>query len=226
MAGILPYAKQVINNKKHIYFLFSRETLDNKKTNHKGMWSDFGGSKEKGETILETAIREGYEEMSGMLGSKTKLRNLVTKTDIKHVTKSNYHCNFMQISYNKQLPYYLENNYKFIKKTNPTLICSNGYFEKNNNQNNNKRTSTPTHLSRHSPPLLFTFFSASFTWSTTFWRSARSFFSSTARSCSSFASSSSICASRSLPSLIKAGGSSAGASSRATRDMIDNGIQP
>lgn len=130
MAGILPYAKQVINNKKHIYFLFSRETLDNKNFNHKGMWSDFGGSKEKGESILETAVREGYEEMSGMLGSKTKLRNLVTKTDIKHVTKSNYHCNFMQISYNKQLPYYLENNYKFIKKTNPSLICSNGYFEK------------------------------------------------------------------------------------------------
>jgi hypothetical protein len=36
MAGILPYAKQVINNKKHIYFLFSRETLDNKKLITKG----------------------------------------------------------------------------------------------------------------------------------------------------------------------------------------------
>ena len=66
MAGVLPYAKQIVNNKTNLYFLFARETLDIKsKSNSKGFWSDFGGSKEKKETPIETAIREGYEETSG-----------------------------------------------------------------------------------------------------------------------------------------------------------------
>lgn len=132
MAGILPYSKQVINKKQHIYFLFARETVDlKKKYNSQGFWSDFGGSKEKGETILETAIREGYEETSGFFGSPSKLKKLVNKTDKKYITKSNYHCYFMNVPYNKNLPNYLENNYKFMKKLDPSLIQEdNGFFEK------------------------------------------------------------------------------------------------
>ena len=132
MAGILPYSKQIINKKPQIYFLFARETVDlKKKYNNQGFWSDFGGSKEKGETILETAIREGYEESSGFFGSPSKLKTLVRNTNKKYVSKNNYHCYFMRVPYNKNLPNYLENNYKFMKKIDPTLIQKhNGYFEK------------------------------------------------------------------------------------------------
>ena len=62
--GILPVAFY----KGKIYFLFSREYSKSK--NKKGLWSDFGGSREKGETYEETAIREGHEESNYILGSK------------------------------------------------------------------------------------------------------------------------------------------------------------
>ena len=62
--GILPIAF----HKGKIYFLFSREYSKNK--TKKGLWSDFGGSREKGETYEETAIREGHEESNYILGSK------------------------------------------------------------------------------------------------------------------------------------------------------------
>lgn len=132
MAGVLPYAKQIVNNRTNLYFLFARETLDIKeKTDSMGLWSDFGGSKEKGETSLETAVREGYEETSGFFGSPSKLKNQLQKTNIKYVSKTKYNCFFMRVPYNKNLPNYLENNYKFIKKTQPHLIHKhNGFFEK------------------------------------------------------------------------------------------------
>ena len=63
-AGILPVA---LHHDK-IFFLFGKE---NKNADTPG-WSDFGGGKEKGERPLTTAIREGYEELSGFLGSNCK----------------------------------------------------------------------------------------------------------------------------------------------------------
>ncbi len=70
--GILPVAF----HKGKIYFLFSREYSKSK--TKRGLWSDFGGSKEKGETLLETAIREGFEEnkkvcIAGRLVTKRKM---------------------------------------------------------------------------------------------------------------------------------------------------------
>ncbi len=82
MAGILPFSKVIKNNKTFLYFLFSRETLDDYKSRDRGYWSEFGGSADKGETRLETAVREGYDESNGVFGSKTKIKNNVKKTSL------------------------------------------------------------------------------------------------------------------------------------------------
>ena len=69
--GILPIA---FKNGK-IYFLFGRETIDIWKDS--GLWSDFGGGKEKNETYKETAIREGWEETDGVLGNLKTIEYLI-----------------------------------------------------------------------------------------------------------------------------------------------------
>ena len=130
MAGILPFSRTIKNKKELIYFLFSRETMDDKKSKDRGFWSEFGGSRDKGETHLETAIREGYEESNGVFGSKKKLRENILKTNITLKNKT-YNSFLIEVPYNSQLPIYLENTYKFIKNKKPELICNkDGLFEK------------------------------------------------------------------------------------------------
>ena len=70
-AGILPITINPDNN--NIYFLLSREQINS--DTDPGLWSDFGGTREKGETKLDTAIREGWEESNGFLGTK-KILNI------------------------------------------------------------------------------------------------------------------------------------------------------
>ena len=77
-AGILPYT----NYKGSIYFLLGRDS-DNK-------WSDFGGSSLKGETTYQTAIREGYEELNGVLGTKYELEKIVNKNKIMKIEHNSY----------------------------------------------------------------------------------------------------------------------------------------
>lgn len=130
MAGILPFSKLVKNNKTLLYFLFSRETLDDHTSKDRGYWSEFGGSADKGETRLETAIREGYEESNGVFGSKIKIKNNIEKTSL-HFKEKSYISYLIKVPYVPQLPTYLENTYNFIKVTKPELICSKeGLFEK------------------------------------------------------------------------------------------------
>ena len=82
--GILPVAY----HKDDIYFLFSRESFINKR--HKGLWSDFGGSKEGYESQYETAIREGAEESSGILGNEKDIRTLIKKNCIGKIRDRGY----------------------------------------------------------------------------------------------------------------------------------------
>ena len=72
-AGILPVT--VYKNK--IYFLYGRESVEASKKYDKGKWSDFGGSREKGESARKTAEREGWEETAGILGNKQDIKNLI-----------------------------------------------------------------------------------------------------------------------------------------------------
>jgi hypothetical protein len=56
MAGILPH---IADKNGGIYFLFGRERIKNNSVcSDHGLWSDFGGLREKGETLKACAIRE------------------------------------------------------------------------------------------------------------------------------------------------------------------------
>ena len=121
--GILPIA---IHNHK-IYFLFGKETYDN---DTKG-WADFGGGKEHNETVFETAIREGGEELNGFLGSDDVLKKRV-KLNMVHVEKSRQYSTYLfLIDYNKDLPTYYNNNFRFFASRLPEVKKEhNGLLEK------------------------------------------------------------------------------------------------
>ena len=71
-AGILP---TTIHNNK-LYFLFGKE---GKYEDTAPGFADFGGGSDNSETFLETAIREGCEELTGFLGSSQDVRKLLKK---------------------------------------------------------------------------------------------------------------------------------------------------
>lgn len=123
--GILPMAWK---NKKR-YFLFSRETIDG--DDDPGKWSDFGGGKEKNETSLQTAIREGWEESAGFLGDKNSIKNLIKYHKQHRISHKGYATYIVKIPYDENLPKNFQNYYKQIKKYHPHLIyLHNGLFEK------------------------------------------------------------------------------------------------
>ena len=122
-SGLIPISK--FNNK--LYFLLGKDLAYQK-------WSDFGGKSEKYELPLDTAIREGYEETNGFLGSQQIIReNILTNNLPIFKTNDNRHtCYLMTIKYQKQLPNYMNNNYNFIKENAPSIVYNNnnGLYEK------------------------------------------------------------------------------------------------
>ena len=70
-AGILP---TTIHNNK-LYFLFGKE---NKYADTPG-WSDIGGGTDNDETFMQTAMREGAEELTGFLGMENDIKKLLTR---------------------------------------------------------------------------------------------------------------------------------------------------
>ena len=65
-AGILPICVRAGS----ISVLLGQERFDSK-------WSDFGGSSNVNEARLNTAVREGYEELDGFLGTQCELKNRI-----------------------------------------------------------------------------------------------------------------------------------------------------
>lgn len=111
--SILPVA--IHNNK--IYFLFGKE----RDIDDTPGWSDFGGGTDKGETFLETACREGGEELTGFLGDSVDIKKLLNKygmytIDYKSQGHTNYRCHIFPLKYDEMLPYYYNNNQKFIQQ--------------------------------------------------------------------------------------------------------------
>ena len=124
-AGVLPVT--VYRNK--IYFLFSREYIGSKDDG--GLWSDFGGSKEKNETFYDTAIREGYEESSGFLGNKSDIKKLIRSSFVKTVTLPKmYRTYIVYIPYDKSLPKKFRDDFLNVKNNNPEKIGKKGFYEK------------------------------------------------------------------------------------------------
>jgi 8-oxo-dGTP pyrophosphatase MutT (NUDIX family) len=128
-AGILP---TTIHNGK-LYFLFGKE---NKYEKSAPGFSDFGGGTDNNETYFETAIREAGEEFTGFLGSDKDIRKLLTKYGtyiVDHKTEGHktYRMHIFPFEYNHWLPYYYNNNQRFLqKKLDPNVIKSTKIFEK------------------------------------------------------------------------------------------------
>jgi len=126
MSGILPVT--VKNGKLH--FLFGKE---NKFEKSAPGFSDFGGGGEKGETQLETAIREGGEELTGFLGTDDELRKMLKASGVYTLDLPNgtYRTHIFHMEYNPHLEKYYNNNQQFIqKRLDPTVIKRSKIFEK------------------------------------------------------------------------------------------------
>ena len=122
--GILPVA---IKNDQ-VYFLFGKE---NELDDTPG-WADFGGGAEDGESQLDTALREGSEEINGILGSAEQLRKQVKKNKISTVKFKTYTTYIYMMDYDDKLPFYYKNNYDFFSKYLPHVKHKkdNGLLEK------------------------------------------------------------------------------------------------
>lgn len=127
-ASVLPVT---VHNGK-VYLLFGKE----RDIDSNPGWSDFGGGTDKGESFMETAVREGGEELTGFIGSSDDIRKLLKKygtINVDYSTKGygTYRCHIFPMSYDEQLPYYYNNNQRFLKKRlDPAVIRDSKIFEK------------------------------------------------------------------------------------------------
>ena len=122
--GILPVA---IKNGQ-VHFLFGKE---NELDDTPG-WADFGGGAEDGESSFDTALREGSEEINGILGSVEQLRKEVTKHKISTLKFKTYTTYIYMMDYDAKLPFYYKNNYDFFSRYLPHVKHKkdNGLLEK------------------------------------------------------------------------------------------------
>ena len=126
-AGILP---TTIHNNR-IYFLFGKE---NQYADTPG-WSDIGGGTDNNESFLETASREGMEELTGFLGMEKDIRSLLTKNGSYKVEfgepHRRYRVHIFPMKYDPNLPIYYNNNHRFLeRKLSKNLIKNSKIFEK------------------------------------------------------------------------------------------------
>jgi 8-oxo-dGTP pyrophosphatase MutT (NUDIX family) len=107
-ASILP----VSIHKGKLYFLFGKE--NELEDSAKG-FSDFGGRVENQETIYETALREGTEELSGFLGNAKQLKQLITKNGgVYKCVFDTYHVHIFFMEYDENLVKYFNQQHKFL----------------------------------------------------------------------------------------------------------------
>jgi 8-oxo-dGTP pyrophosphatase MutT (NUDIX family) len=131
-SSILP----VTIHKNKLLFLFGKETAQDETPG----WSDFGGGMESGETPIETALREGGEELTGFLGDANKLKRQI-KTNgnkIYHISHelsqdNSYHVHMIYLPYDENLPKYYNQNHEFLwKRMNRKVLKKTCLFEKIN----------------------------------------------------------------------------------------------
>jgi len=119
-------------HKGKIYFLFGKE----RDIDENPGWSDFGGGTDKGETFINTAIREGQEELTGFLGTTNDIKKMLNKygtynIDFKSEGYDTYRCHIFPMEYDELLPYYYNNNQQFLQqKLDSKIIRDSKIFEK------------------------------------------------------------------------------------------------
>ena len=121
-AGILP----VTILKGSIIFLLGREQNSN-------YWGDFGGSSNNDESIFDTAIREGYEELDGFLGNQNQLEKLVTNNLVSQYYTNRYTTFLFYVKPQIlcSIPYFFNNHRKFLEDELILNYKKEGLFEKN-----------------------------------------------------------------------------------------------
>ena len=121
-AGILP----VTILKGSIIFLLGREQKSN-------YWCDFGGSSNTYESIFDTAIREGYEELDGFLGNQNQLNELVTNNLVSLCYTNRYTTFLFYIKPEVlcSIPYFFNNHRSFLEEELILNYKKEGLFEKN-----------------------------------------------------------------------------------------------
>jgi 8-oxo-dGTP pyrophosphatase MutT (NUDIX family) len=115
--------------KNNLYFLFGKENpLEN---SAKG-WSDFGGGCEKNETPLQTAMREGGEELTGFLGDEKTIKEMIRKNGgIYNFSHNDYHIHMFYMEYDENLPKYYNNNHRFLwERMDHNVLNKTKLFEK------------------------------------------------------------------------------------------------
>ena len=120
-AGVLPVALY----RGTLFLLIGQER-------HNNLWCDFGGSPNKGEKPLKTAIREGIEELNGFLGNEYEFETTVNCNMILSISFDKYTTYIFRTNYDKKLPMYFSNVNGFaeIHLTDKIDTKHNGLFEK------------------------------------------------------------------------------------------------
>jgi len=128
--GALPIAYNKKNKK--VYLLFGKENEYLNKDSPG--WSDFGGGEKTSESALDTALREGCEELNGFFGCEGDIKRLIKENLVTSLNHERYTTFLFEIDYDDNLPIYFNNNYKFLKSHVNNLVrhTTNGLFEKSN----------------------------------------------------------------------------------------------
>jgi len=123
-SSILP----VSIHKGKLFFLFGKE--NEMEDSAKG-FSDFGGRVEKGETIIETAYREGSEELCGFLGEPEKIKQILETHGLFKIVHNDYHVHLFFMNYDENLPQYFTNHHRFLwERMDKKLLNNSKFFEK------------------------------------------------------------------------------------------------
>lgn len=116
--------------KGKLYFLFGKE---NSLADTPG-WSDFGGGVDPGESIIQTALREGGEELTGILGDDKMISSLIKKNGgIFKMQHETYHIHMFKLPYSeyKDMPKYYNNTHHFLwNRMDKKLLNETKLFEK------------------------------------------------------------------------------------------------
>jgi hypothetical protein len=113
-----------------LYFFFGKE---NALADTPG-WSDFGGGVDKGESIFQAALREGGEELTGILGDGKMISTLIKNNGgVFKIQKDTYHIHLFHLPYPeyKNMPKFYNNTHYFLwNRMDKKMLNETKLFEK------------------------------------------------------------------------------------------------
>lgn len=109
-AGIIPYARV----DSRVKLLLGQ--------GHSGKWSEFGGRVDHDESLLDTAVREFMEEISGFYREDDVRRGIANQEPflIRSIKPFKTYIYLLEVEYDPELPSYFKNVYSFF------LECADG----------------------------------------------------------------------------------------------------